>query len=154
MFPMGDGSCHPWQPGVVAAFTHRLRVRFHECDAQGVVFNANHIAYVDVTLTELWRAAFGSYQSMVERGFDLVVADVHAAFRAPVRFDDELDLHLTVERFGRTSMTSSWVSEVGDRTCVVGEIVHVCVGTVDMAPVEIPQDLRDALAPWTAGRSS
>jgi acyl-CoA thioester hydrolase len=134
----------------VAHFTHRLRVRFHECDAQGVVFNANHITYVDVTLTELWRAAFGSYGSMVASGFDLVVADVHAAFRAPVRFDDELDVHLTVQRFGRTSMTSSWTSVVGDRTCVEGEIVHVCVDATTMQPVEIPQGLRDALAPWTA----
>ena len=52
-------------------FVHRLRVRYHECDAQGVVFNANHVAYVDVALTELWRAVFGSYSSMVERGFDV-----------------------------------------------------------------------------------
>jgi len=134
----------------VAAFTHRLRVRFHECDAQGVVFNANHITYVDVTLTELWRAAFGSYGSMVEHGYDVVVADVHAAFRAPVRFDDELALHLTVARFGRTSMTSSWTSVVGDRTCVEGEIVHVWVDTATSQPVEIPADLRAALEPWSA----
>jgi acyl-CoA thioester hydrolase len=133
----------------VAAFTHRSRVRFHECDAQGVVFNANHITFVDVALTELWRAAFGSYGAMVQQGYDMVVADVHAAFRAPVRFDDELDLHLTVERFGRTSMTSSWVSVVGERPCVDGEIVHVCVDPNTMQPIEIPQDLRDALAPWT-----
>ena len=132
------------------AFTHRLRVRYHECDAQGIVFNANHIAYVDVTLTELWRAAFGSYGSMVERGFDLVVADVHAAFRAPVRFDDQLDLHLTVERFGRTSMTSSWRSVVGETACVEGEIVHVCVDVETMQPAEIPDDLRRLLAPRTA----
>ena len=134
----------------MAAFIHRLRVRFHECDAQGVVFNANQITYVDVALTELWRAAFGSYGAMVDSGFDCVVADVHAAFRAPVRFDDALDLHLTIERFGRTSMTSSWRSVVGEVTCVEGEIVHVWVDPSSMKPVEVPAHLRDALGPWTA----
>ena len=39
-------------------FSHRLRVRYGECDAQGIVFNANYLAYVDVALTELWREAF------------------------------------------------------------------------------------------------
>jgi hypothetical protein len=49
-------------------FVHRLRVCYHECDQQGIVFNANHFAYFDVVLTELWRAAFGSYGAMVALG--------------------------------------------------------------------------------------
>ena len=49
-------------------FSHTLRVRYAECDAQGIVFNANHFAYFDITLTELWREAFGSYDAMVSAG--------------------------------------------------------------------------------------
>lgn len=48
-------------------FAHRLRVRYAECDAQGVVFNAHYLTYLDVSITELWRAAFGSYAAMVDR---------------------------------------------------------------------------------------
>src|SRR3954464_127428 len=29
-------------------FTHRIRVRYAECDPQGVVFNANYYAYYDL----------------------------------------------------------------------------------------------------------
>ena len=39
---------------------HVLRVRFGECDPQGIVFNAHYVAYFDVALTELWREALGS----------------------------------------------------------------------------------------------
>ena len=133
----------------MAPFVHRLRARYHECDAQGVVFNANHITYVDVTLTELWRAAFGSYDAMVELGFDVVVADVHAAFRAPARFDDEVAIALTIQRFGRSSMTTNWVASVGERVCVEGEIVHVWVDAKTLQPVEVPDHAREALAAWT-----
>lgn len=132
----------------MAAFVYRHRVRYHECDAQGVVFNAHHITFVDVAITELWRAAFGSYGSMVDDGLDVVVADVHAAYRAPARFDDEMELALTIERFGRTSMTSRWVASVGDRTCVEGEIVHVWVTASDLTPIEIPTEVRNVLAPY------
>lgn len=135
---------------MVNSFVHRLRVRFHECDPQGVVFNANYIAYVDVALTELWRAAFGSYGSMTAQGFDLVVADIHAAYRAAARFDDELDVRLHIQRFGRTSMTTGWVAQVGDQVCVEGEIVHVWVDPKALTPVAVPDAARSALAPWTS----
>ena len=46
-------------------FSHRLRVRFNECDPQGVVFYANYLMYVDVAMTEFWRAAVGGYAAMV-----------------------------------------------------------------------------------------
>jgi acyl-CoA thioester hydrolase len=134
---------------VVKSFVHRLRVRYHECDAQGVVFNAHYLAYVDVALTELWRTAFGSYDGMLAAGFDVMVADVHAAFRSGARFDDELDLALTIQRFGRTSMTTGWTASVGDRVCVEGEIVHVWVDATAHTPVPVPDAARNGLAAWT-----
>ena len=36
-------------------FRYRIRIRYHECDPQGHVFNSNYLAYFDVAITELWR---------------------------------------------------------------------------------------------------
>ena len=58
-------------------FTHRLRVRYAECDVQGVVFNSHYLAYFDIAITELWRAALGGYEAMLDRGLDIVVAEAH-----------------------------------------------------------------------------
>ena len=44
-------------------FRHRVRVRFNECDPQGVVFYANYLMYVDVAMTEFWREAIGGSQA-------------------------------------------------------------------------------------------
>ncbi len=108
-------------------FVHRLRVRYNECDAQGHVFNANYFVYIDITLTELWREAFGSYQALTADGLDLVVAEAGARFRAPARFDDELEITLGVERLGNTSMLSSiGIARDGD-TLAEGRIVHIFV---------------------------
>ena len=60
-------------------FIYRLRVRYSECDLQGVLFNANYLAYIDHTITELWRAAYGGYTVMLDRGVDIVVAEVEHA---------------------------------------------------------------------------
>ena len=51
-----------------APFVHELRVRYGECDPQGIVFNANYLLYFDVAFAELWRAAVGPWQDMVTRG--------------------------------------------------------------------------------------
>src|SRR6185437_13355812 len=79
--------------GVMAApFVHELRVRYGECDPQGIVFNANYLLYFDVAFTEMWREAVGPWLQMVERGFDAVVAHAELDFRAPARYDDLLSL--------------------------------------------------------------
>ncbi len=59
-----------------------------------MVFNAHYLAYFDTSMTELWRAAFGGYGVMLERGIDMVVAEAQLPFRAPARFDDELTLEV------------------------------------------------------------
>lgn len=134
----------------MAEFIHRFRVRYHECDAQGIVFNANHITYVDVALTEMWRSAFGSHAAMAEHGIDIVVADVHAAFRGPARFDDEIELGLEIERFGRTSMTSRFESRIDGEVRVEGTIVHVWIDPATGSPVEPPAEVRELLSVHTA----
>ena len=40
------------------AFLHPLRVRWSECDAQGIVFNVNYFLYYDIAVWE-WTRALG-----------------------------------------------------------------------------------------------
>src|SRR5438477_11392367 len=71
---------------VAAPLAYKLRVRYGECDPQGVVFNAHFLAYFDIGITELCRAAFGSYQAMVDRGVDMVVAEAGLRYHRPAHF--------------------------------------------------------------------
>jgi acyl-CoA thioester hydrolase len=109
------------------AFVHHLRARYNECDAQGHVFNANYLVYFDVTLTELWREALGSYEALTADGLDLVVAEVTVRFRAPARFDDDLEITLEVERLGNTSMVSAIAIARDGEPLAEGHIVHIFV---------------------------
>jgi acyl-CoA thioester hydrolase len=131
-------------------FVHRLRVRYHECDPQGIVFNGTWFAYFDVTLTELWRAAFGSYDAMVQSGSDVVVVSAAATFSASARFDDELDVAMAIERLGGSSMTSAFTVRRDGETLAEGRLVHVFVDPATMAKQQIPDHARDALAPWVS----
>jgi acyl-CoA thioester hydrolase len=131
-------------------FVHRLRVRFHECDPQGVVFNAHYFAYFDIALTEMWREAFGSYADVVASGTDVVVVEAGATFRAPARFDDELDVELRIDRLGTTSMAMATEIRRDGEVLVEGRMVHVFVDTATMAKQAIPDRLRARLEAYAS----
>ena len=134
-------------------FLHELRVRYGECDPQGIVFNANYLLYFDVAFTELWREAVGPWQEMVERGIDAVVAETNVKFLAPARYDDVLVLSCRVARLGRTAITTELdVLRDGERL-VSGWLRHVCVTTDTWAKTEIPDWVRDGLRPFAAEAS-
>ena len=129
-----------------AVHRHTIRVRYAECDAQGVVFNAHYLAFFDLALTELWRASFGSYAAMVERGVDVVVAEAVVRFRRPAAFDELLDLEIAVTRLGTTSMATSHRITRGGELVVEGEMVHVFVSTDGAGKTPIPEWIRQQLA--------
>ncbi len=133
-----------------ASFRHQLRVRYGECDPQGVVFNANYLGYFDISLTELWRAAFGSYAAMVQRGIDLVVAEAQLRFVAAARFDEMLELEIAVSRLGTTSIVSRHEIRRERDLLAEGQMRHVVVDAATMTKTPIPDWLRAGLEPWTA----
>ena len=132
-------------------FVNRLRVRYHECDAQGIVFNANHFAYFDITLTELWREVFGSYNAMLEAGTDVVVVDAQASFKVSPKFDDLLDIEMTIANLGNSSMTSTFEEKRDGELLVTGRVVHVFVDATTMEKKPIPEEMRAKLTPYTGG---
>jgi acyl-CoA thioester hydrolase len=134
-------------------FSYPLRVRYGECDAQGVVFNAHYFAYFDVVLTEVWRESGVPYDQMMAAGVDMVVAEAHARFRAPARFDDVLELEWWLTRLGTTSITSRIdVKRDGD-VLVEGEMRHVFVELASGAPTPMPDDVRAAIEVYLEERA-
>jgi acyl-CoA thioester hydrolase len=131
-------------------FVHELRVRYGECDPQGIVFNPNYLAYFDTAFTELWRDAVGPWSRMAEWGVDAVVAHAELDFRAPARFDDVLGLHLRIERLGTTSITTSMQVRRGDELLVEGALRHVVVDAETWRPAELPGAVRAGLERFVA----
>jgi acyl-CoA thioester hydrolase len=132
-------------------FRHRLRVRYNECDPQGVVFNANYLTYFDITITELWRE-LGGYQQMVDGGVDVVVAEARVRYLGPLRFDDEFEVLATVARLGETSVTTDLRVDHDGEPVAEGELRHVFVGSGDGKTAPIPGPIRSGLERYHAAR--
>lgn len=125
---------------------HTLRVRYAECDPQGIVFNSRYLEYFDVALTELWREVFGDYEkTMLELDVDLVVAEANVRYHRSLRFDDVFRMVAGLKQLGRTSMTTTIAIEHGDDLVAGGEMRHVYVQRGTANKTEIPERIRGAL---------
>lgn len=131
---------------MVNVFTHRLRVRYSECDQQGVVFNGHYLFYYDNAITEMWRERIGPYQEMVSRGYDIVVAEATLRYRNSARFDELVDISMPVAHLGTTSMIIRPEFRVDDRLVADGEVRHVFVDPSTLVKKAMPEDIRSALS--------
>lgn len=133
-------------------FRYRFRVRYHECDAQAIVFNARWGEYVDVATTEYTRALFGA-AAPDAIGIDWRLVRQVTEWRAPGRFDDVLEARVRTVRVGTTSFTLATEFHRGDEgPLVTAETVYVVVDPAANAKRPVPDAARRALEAGAPGR--
>ena len=123
-------------------FRYYLRVRYSECDAQKVVFNARYADYVDIATTEFLRASCPDF------GFiEYHVVKQTVEWKAPARFDQILELSLSVQYLGTSSFTIATEIRVAGQEQIIAraETVNVFIDADTMQKTSIPTDLRAAL---------
>ena len=130
---------------------HSIRVRYAECDRQDVVFNPHYLAYFDMSMTELFRAAISGYDVMTEAGADIVLAHTELTFRGSARFDDRLELSVGVVRMGESSLVCEHQVRRRDELLTSGTTRHVFVETDTMTKRSIPGWVREALEVFVVG---
>jgi YbgC/YbaW family acyl-CoA thioester hydrolase len=132
---------------------HRLRVRWAEVDAQKIVFNGHYLMYFDTALGEYWRALATPYeQTMHYLGGDMVVRKSTIEYSGSARYDDVLDIGMRCSRIGTSSMVFNCGAFLGDELLVTGELVYVYIDPQASTSQPVPQQLRDALEAFEAGK--
>ena len=122
------------------------KIRYSDCDPQGIAFNGNYSRYWDDALTDwLWEAGFTGEGLGV--GVEMVTARIEMDFRASARLGDVLVTSPRVEGFGNTSMTVAVTSrrEADDEVIVEGREVIVFVDPETFRPVAIPEAMWERL---------
>lgn len=129
------------------------KIRYSDCDPQGIVFNGNYARYWDDALTD-WveEAGFGG-EALGGIGTDVVTARLEMDFKEPARLGETLETTIEVERFGNTSMTTRIETRRSSdgATVVSGKAIYVFVHADSFRPSPVPEEIRDALGPAVDG---
>ena len=135
-------------------FRYYLRVRYQECDAQRVVFNARYGDYIDLASFEFLRAALPAPEALFDGRFETQTVRQVVEWKAPARFDDVLEVCVRTTRVGATSFTLSYeIRRAGaEKVLVTCETVYVHVDAA-YRKRPIAPEMRAALQEGAAGKS-
>lgn len=145
-------------------FKVNRRVEFSETDMAGIVHYSNYFRYME-------SAEHGFYRSL---GHSVVMADldpplgwprIHAEcdFQKPLHFEDEVEIHLRVQRIGSSSITFGFrfsrlapgpVEEVGRGVLTVVCVMRTPDGALKSVPIPTVIRKKIEVAPPLAFRSA
>ena len=136
------------------SFNLLIRVRYSECDAQQVVFNARYADYADLATTELMREVVGGYQQLIENNLDTQVVNLQISWQGSAKFDDVLRLESTVTKVGNTSfsVTVKMYLNHSDKQIATVDLVYVLISSVDNTKIPVPAKLRQQLLTNASGK--
>ncbi|BAT59363.1 acyl-CoA thioester hydrolase YbgC [Variibacter gotjawalensis] len=130
-------------------FFFPFRVRYSEIDGQRVVFNAHYLTYYDVTITEYFRAlGFDQYEDAKQTGEDFHVVKSTVEYKAPILFDQEIEVGCRVGKLGNSSMTFELAIYLkgGDQALATGEVIWVNTNQATHRPARVPDHIRKLIS--------
>ena len=134
------------------AFTHRIEVRFRDCDAMGHVNNAVYFTYFEQARAVM-AETLGLRRELAQAGLGVILAHASCDYKAQVVFGDQVDVGMRTVALGRTSFTSEFeaLRVRDDAVVAVGKAVQAVFDYDAGRTMPIPDGLRAKLAALMTG---
>jgi acyl-CoA thioester hydrolase len=123
---------------------HVVRIRYADCDMQGVVYNAHYLTFIDDGFDQWLRQLDTDFETAL--GWEVMLKKCEITWVAPARFNDHLAIEAAVGRWGNTSLDVNYSGQVEGRAVFDATVTYVTVGHQDYRPIPIPAALRDHLS--------
>ena len=123
--------------------TIKRRLEWIDTDAAGIWHHSTVIRWAEDAEAELHRTL-----GIVSRTFGATPrVNIDFDFGVPLRFDDEVDVTLTVAAMGETSLTYQVSVDRDGETLAAGKMVAVLIDPTSGAKKPWPDDMRQLLSP-------
>jgi len=122
-----------------------FRVRYAETDQMGVVYYANYFIWFEVGRTDYCRQKGFAYRDMEkEDGLCIIVAEARCRYKAPARYDDEIEVRTCLRQVRRRVIVFAYeiYRQATDELLAEGETVHV-ITDFEGHPRALPEKYRD-----------
>ena len=105
-----------------------FRVRYAETDQMSVVYYANYLVWFEIGRTDYCRQCGFAYRDMEkEDGLCIIVAEARCRYKAPARYDDDIEVRTCLKEVRRRVLTFNYeiYRKPDDELLAEGETVHV-----------------------------
>jgi acyl-CoA thioester hydrolase len=124
---------------------YQHRVRNHEVDSQGFLFNSRYLEVADVAMTEFFRSIGWPYPKLVAEGTDPSVVSAVLSFKSPAYFDDILNVDVKCRNVGNSSFAIDVAIARGGTEVANVELVYVNVDAAQARSRPLPEAVALAL---------
>ena len=129
-------------------FHFTIRVRWSECDAQGIAFNGSAMEYLEIAQGEYYRnLGHRIYDEKQREYFDTATVKATLEYKAPILVDEIIDVYTRVSNIGTTSivMETEIYRESSEELLVKAELVYVDYDAALGTSRAVPDDVRELL---------
>lgn len=116
-----------------------VRVRYAECDPQGVAHHSVYAVWLELARTELLRSIGVDYKAAEASGLFCVVARMSVRYRKPAFYDDELTIRCRAAKTRGVKIEHAYEVMRDKEVLTVAETTLVCIdreGRVRPVPTE------------------
>jgi acyl-CoA thioester hydrolase len=120
------------------AFSHDVRVRFAETDAQGIAHHASFVVWLEEARVAYLAAFTGGYRAVRERGIEALTTGVHLEYERAAVFDDVLTIRVRCAEIRGARFRYEYVVERDGVRIAAGWTTHATVDAATHRPTRVP----------------
>jgi acyl-CoA thioesterase FadM len=127
-------------------FRTRILVRFGDLDAAGIAYYPNLVNFLHESFEDFFAGHVGRpYPEVFREGLGVPTVKVEMDFLSPVRYGDYVDVDVTVESVGHSSLRIRYEGSVRGRPVFRARNTAVVVDMSTFRPTDIPPWIRAKL---------
>ncbi len=120
------------------SFSHDVRVRFAETDAQGLAHHASYVVWLEEARVAYLAAHAGGYRSIQARGLEALTTGVEITYVRGAAFDDVLTVWVRCVEVRGARFTYHYVIERDGERIAHGSTNHATVDRETYRPTRVP----------------
>lgn len=126
------------------AHSHRIRVRYAECDRMGFVHHSVYPLYFEEARTEALREMGVVYKDLEDSGVIMPLRNMQFEFKKPARYDELLRVETRIAEMPvvRCPLSYEIFNEQNELLCT-GSTELIFVDKNSMRPRAIPEDIKN-----------
>jgi acyl-CoA thioester hydrolase len=127
------------------SFSHVVRVRFAETDAQAIAHHASYVVWLEEARVAYLAAFAGGYQGIRDRGIEALTTGVHVEYDRAAAFDDVLTIWVRCAEIRGARFRYEYVVERSGTRIATGWTTHATVDAASHRPTRVPAWFVDAV---------
>ena len=132
----------------MAPFIWKTRLLFVDTDASGRIHYSALFRHVEAAEMEFFRFIGRPFGGMSLDELKYPRVRVEADYKAPIVCDDQLDIHVWVDRIGTASYTMAYSIRKGEVEAAAAKLVIACMSVKTKKGHPLPAELVEKLHPF------